>query len=166
MRLTGTPSWLNIRRRAAVPHCGDTGLGDRPGPARRIWAIGGGKGGIGKSFLAVNLATVAARTGCRVLLVDADLGGANLHTCLGMRSGDRVNLSDYLQDRVVDLEKAAIETPVPGLRLIMGALGHTGAAETSRVPLPRPGLLSCRPLQAHRVQHPPTQPAPPGASAI
>ncbi len=132
MRLTGTPSWLSIRRRAAVPHCGDTGLGDRPGPARRIWAIGGGKGGIGKSFLAVNLATVAARTGCRVLLVDADLGGANLHTCLGMRSGDRVNLSDYLQDRVVDLEKAAIETPVPGLRLIMGTLGHTGTAETSR----------------------------------
>ncbi|MFQ5514170.1 MAG: P-loop NTPase [Myxococcota bacterium] len=96
-----------------------------------MWAIGGGKGGIGKSFLAVNFATVAARTGRRVVLIDADLGGANLHTCLGLRGGERINLSDYLHDRIVDLEKAAIDTPVPGMRLILGTLGHTGAAETS-----------------------------------
>jgi flagellar biosynthesis protein FlhG len=94
--------------------------------------VGGGKGGIGKSFLAVNFAAVAARTGRRVLLIDADLGGANLHTCLGLRAGARVNLSDFLNDRILDLEKVAIDTPVPGLRLILGALGHTGAAETSR----------------------------------
>jgi flagellar biosynthesis protein FlhG len=99
---------------------------------RRVWAIGGGKGGIGKSFLAVNLATVAARMGWRVLLIDADLSGANLHTCLGVRGGNRVNLSDYLYDRVVDIDKAVIDTAVPGLRLIMGALDHTGMAETSR----------------------------------
>lgn len=97
-----------------------------------MWAVGGGKGGVGKSVLAANLATVAARMGWRVLLIDADLGGANMHTFLGVRGGTRVNLSDYLNDRVVDLEKAAIDTPVPGLRLIMGALDHAGNAETTR----------------------------------
>jgi flagellar biosynthesis protein FlhG len=94
--------------------------------------VGGGKGGIGKSFLVANLATVAARSGRRVILIDADLGGANLHTCLGVRAGERVSLSDYFEDRVVDLEKVAIETPIPGLRLILGALGHTGKAETTQ----------------------------------
>ena len=50
----------------------------------RVWAIGGGKGGVGKSVIAVNLAATLAGKGNRVVLVDADLGGANLHTLLGM----------------------------------------------------------------------------------
>ena len=132
MRLTGTPSWLNIKQRSARARGGDDPSRGPQEPVRRVWAIGGGKGGIGKSFLAVNLATVAARMGWRVLLIDADLSGANLHTCLGVRGGNRVNLSDYLYDRVVDIDKAVIDTAVPGLRLIMGALDHTGMAETSR----------------------------------
>ncbi len=132
MRLTGTPSWLNIKQRSARARGGDDPSRGPQEPVRRVWAIGGGKGGIGKSFLAVNLATVAARMGWRVLLIDADLSGANLHTCLGVRGGNRVNLSDYLYDRVVDIDKAVIDTSVPGLRLIMGALDHTGMAETSR----------------------------------
>jgi flagellar biosynthesis protein FlhG len=100
--------------------------------AGQVWAVGGGKGGIGKTFLAANLGTVAASLGRRVILIDVDLGGANLHTCLGIRGGSRTNLSDYLEERVVDLEKASIETPVPGLRLILGALGHAGARETTQ----------------------------------
>ena len=102
-----------------------------PPPPTCVWAIGGGKGGIGKSFVAANLATLAARSGRRVVLIDADLGGANLHTCLGVRGGERVNLTDYFQDRVTDLDKVALETPVPGLRLIMGALSQAGKAETT-----------------------------------
>ncbi len=131
MRRTGTPSWLSVRR-------GEPTLGSEtdnfvvaPPPPARVWAVGGGKGGIGKSFLVANLATVAARSGKRVILIDADLGGANLHTCLGVRAGERVSLSDFLEDRVLELEKVAIETPVPGLRLILGALGHTGKVETT-----------------------------------
>ena len=106
MRFTGTPSWLTARRPGSGPVREDRPSTTASERRLRIWALGGGKGGIGKSFLAANLATVAARTGRRVLLVDADLGGANLHTCLGVRSGTRVNLSDYLCERVVDLEKA------------------------------------------------------------
>lgn len=126
MRLTGTPSWLRARQQDAP---------ELPRPPRstraRIWAVGGGKGGIGKTFISANLATVAARTGRRVILIDADLGGANLHTCLGIRGGARVNLSDYFEDRIVDLDKAALDTPIPGLRLILGTLGHAGKAETT-----------------------------------
>jgi flagellar biosynthesis protein FlhG len=97
-----------------------------------VWAVGGGKGGIGKSFLVANLATVAARSGRRVVAIDVDLGAANLHTCLGVHTRERINLSDYIEDRIADLEKAALETPVPGLRLIAGALGHTGTVETNQ----------------------------------
>ena len=132
MRLTGTPSWIKVRRRSASEKINPSAPVPRRELDRCVWAVGGGKGGIGKSFLAANFATVAARSGRRVMLIDCDLGGANLHTCLGVRTGQRVNLSDFLNDRVADLEKAAIDTPIPGLRLILGTLGHTGAAETSR----------------------------------
>ena len=132
MRRTGTPSWLSTRRgEPALSGRGDD-VAVTPPSVARIWAVGGGKGGIGKSFLVANLATVAARSGRRVILIDADLGGANLHTCLGVRAGERVSLSDYFEDRVADLDKVAIETPIPGLRLILGALGHTGKAETTQ----------------------------------
>ncbi len=129
MRLTGTPSWL--RTRDAERPSSDPPRSLQSSRAR-IWAIGGGKGGIGKTFIAANLATVVAKTGRRVILIDADLGGANLHTCLGVRGGARVNLSDYFEDRIEDLDKLALETPVPGLRLILGALGHAGKAETTQ----------------------------------
>ena len=130
MRLTGTPSWLtNKGRSSSASGREDDWAGARRG---RVWALGGGKGGTGKSFLVANLGAVAATLGKRVIVIDADLGGANLHTCLGVRGGSRVNLSDYLEGRVGDLAKTAIETPIPGLRLILGTLGHVGATETTR----------------------------------
>ncbi len=128
MRLTGTPNWLSGKRRGER----SSPVGIQSGGPARVWSVGGGKGGIGKSFLVANLATVAARSGRQVIVIDADLGGANLHTCLGVRPVERVNLSDFLEHRIEDLEKAALDTPIPGLRLIVGALGHTGAAEANQ----------------------------------
>ena len=54
----------------------------RSGP--RIWAIGGGKGGVGKSVVSSSLAAAMAAAGRRCAVIDADLGGANLHTLLGV----------------------------------------------------------------------------------
>jgi flagellar biosynthesis protein FlhG len=63
--------------------------------ARRIVAVGGGKGGIGKSLVSANLGIALARAGHRVILADVDLGGANLHTCLGMTQ-PQATLSDVV----------------------------------------------------------------------
>ena len=45
-------------------------------------AVGGGKGGVGKSFIASNLACSIALQGHKVVLIDADLAGSNIHTMI------------------------------------------------------------------------------------
>src|SRR5262245_30576797 len=91
-----------------------------PKPERQIWSIGGGKGGIGKSLLTASLGWQLAQLGKRVLMVDADLGGANLHTCLGIPNPERT-LGDFIRRQVAKIEDIAVETGVSGLRLISGA---------------------------------------------
>lgn len=98
-----------------------------PRTRRQIWSVGGGKGGIGKSLLTASLGWQLARMGKRVVLVDADLGGANLHTCLGLACPDRT-LADFIQRRAERIEDVAIETGFRGLRLISGASDFLGAA--------------------------------------
>lgn len=90
------------------------------GPTRRIVAIGGGKGGIGKSLIAVTLAIEMVRRGMRVVLVDCDLGGANLHSLLGM-AYPKETLSDFVLRRTASLGELVVPTPVAGLGLISGA---------------------------------------------
>ena len=52
------------------------------GKVARITAVTSGKGGVGKTFLSANLAAALARQGQRVLVLDADLGLANLDVVL------------------------------------------------------------------------------------
>ena len=56
----------------------------RAGPRARITAITSGKGGVGKTFVAANLAAALAASGQRVLVLDADLGLANLDVVLNL----------------------------------------------------------------------------------
>ncbi|MDY7035928.1 MAG: P-loop NTPase, partial [Thermodesulfobacteriota bacterium] len=60
-----------------------------------IYPIGGGKGGSGKSFITANLGALFARQGKKVVLVDLDLGGANLHTLLGLKNPE-IGLDEFL----------------------------------------------------------------------
>jgi flagellar biosynthesis protein FlhG len=89
-------------------------------PAPRIWAVGGGKGGVGKSVVTSSLAIALCNGGPRCALVDADLGGANLHTLLGVPRPDRT-LSDFLTGRVKELSEVLTPTAIPGLSLVSGA---------------------------------------------
>ncbi len=95
--------------------------------SRRVVSIGGGKGGIGKSLVSANLGIELARRGKRVVLVDADLGGANLHTALGIDLPRRT-LSDFIERRVSRIEDVVTPTGIPNLGLVSGALDHLDAA--------------------------------------
>ena len=86
----------------------------------QIWAVGGGKGGTGKSLVAASLGIHLAQMGRRVILVDGDLGAPNLHTVLGM-APPALALSDFVKRRFESIETVVLETGVPRLSLISGA---------------------------------------------
>ena len=94
---------------------------------KKLWSIGGGKGGIGKSIFTLGLGISLARLGHKIVVVDADLGGANLHTLMGVRYPPHT-LEDFLLKRVPRLEDIIIETGVKGIGLICGADDILGAA--------------------------------------
>jgi flagellar biosynthesis protein FlhG len=96
-------------------------------PARRLVALAGGRGGTGRSVLAANIAVYLAQLGKRVVLVDADLGGACQHTILGIDrpQSSLTQVIDRQADHVADL---IVETPVPNLHLLPGASDRFGVA--------------------------------------
>ena len=96
------------------------------------YPIGGGKGGSGKSFIAANLGVLLAKQGKKVVVVDLDLGGANLHTFLSLKS-PKLGLNDFLNKTHKKLDQVAVPTSIPNLSLIsssncsheIGNLFHT-----------------------------------------
>jgi len=93
---------------------------DRPAQPPTIWAVGGGKGGVGKSVLSTIFALWLARLGKRTTIVDVDLGGANVHTLLGIKSPPKT-INDYISKKYPSLEDICIDTGVKNLRLLSGA---------------------------------------------
>jgi flagellar biosynthesis protein FlhG len=89
-------------------------------PAPIIWAVGGGKGGVGKSVVSTLLAFWLARMGKRTVLIDVDLGGANLHTLLGIKNPPRT-LNDFITRNFDSLEEICVDTEAKNLRLISGS---------------------------------------------
>ena len=85
-----------------------------------IISVASGKGGVGKSVVASNLAVVLAKRGKRVILTDLDTGGANQHILFGLFH-PTATLTDFLNRRVNTLEGVAqsIES-CQGLRIIPG----------------------------------------------
>lgn len=86
----------------------------------RIVAIGGGKGGCGKTLVSACLGHELARRGLGAILVDCDLGGANLHSLLGLEYPQKT-LSDFVLRRCDSLGDLVVPTAAPGLGLISGA---------------------------------------------
>ena len=90
-------------------------------------SIGGGKGGVGKSVVASNLGIAMARLGFRVVLVDADLGSANLHTLFSVERPGHT-LQAFVDKRIGSLEEAVVPTGEARLFLLPGTSGVADAA--------------------------------------
>ncbi len=99
--MTGMPEWQSMFKRCVI-------------------AVGGGKGGTGKSLLAANLGIALAELKQHVIVIDLDLGGANLHTCLGIRY-PKITLGDFLQRKLTSIDKALLPSPIENLKLINGS---------------------------------------------
>jgi flagellar biosynthesis protein FlhG len=101
-------------------------LADTP-QSSRIITVGGGKGGVGKSIVALNLAAALTAEGKRVVIADMDLGAANQHLLLGIpRPGP--GLQALLDKSVAEAKDCLCETSVPNLRLLAGTGGVLGDA--------------------------------------
>ncbi|MBC2710730.1 MAG: P-loop NTPase [Desulfosarcina sp.] len=86
----------------------------------QIWAVGGGKGGIGKSVLSILISMALAEKGNDTVVIDGDLGGANLHTFMGIRTPSRT-LNDFISRQYATLDEVCMGTEQKGLRIICGA---------------------------------------------
>jgi len=83
---------------------------------RRVIAVGGGRGGVGKSTLTLNLGVYFAQLGRSVVVCDADPVGSNLHAMLGLASAPLVPY-----DPEDERPPKPVKTPVPGLSLLPSA---------------------------------------------
>ncbi len=99
----------------------------QPESERKIIAVGSGKGGVGKTVLSSSIGIGLAALGKEVVLVDADFGGANLHTCMGILEPEFTFLDYYTLQRD-SLEDILLDTPLTNLKLISGASGILGLA--------------------------------------
>jgi len=95
-------------------------------PGARTLAVTSGKGGVGKTFVTANLAAALAAQGQRVLVLDADLGLANLDVVLNLHP--KLTLHDVFTDKAT-LEQAIL--PAPGGFSVL--LAGSGMVEYSRL---------------------------------
>jgi flagellar biosynthesis protein FlhG len=105
----------------SVAHADFTQLRGRIEPGSTIIAVGGGKGGVGKSFVSSSLSIFLAQLGFETLAIDMDLGGANLHTNLGLATAPTKGINEFLIDPALELKDLTQKTHWPKLKMISGA---------------------------------------------
>lgn len=128
---------------------------DAPGVTgvRNIIAISSGKGGVGKSTTAVNLALALKRLGARVGILDADVYGPSIPMMLGVMGAKPAHDGKTM-------------APIPAHGLLANSIGFLVGAEDATIwrgpgqqgvnanfarnPLGRSGLFNCRPATGHR----------------
>ena len=98
----------------------------RPRAGARTLAVTSGKGGVGKTFVTANLAAALAARGQKVLVLDADLGLANLDVVLNLHP--KLTLHDVFTDKAT-LDQAIL--PAPGGFSVL--LAGSGMVEYSRL---------------------------------
>ena len=92
-----------------------------------IWSVAGGKGGTGKSIITANLGIGLSIIGFKIILVDGDLGGPNLHNYLSIKK-PQYTLNDFISNKISNLNEILIDTPLENLKIISGGTELLGVA--------------------------------------
>lgn len=93
----------------------------------QIVPLASGKGGVGKSLIACNLAIALGEAGKRVILADLDLGGSNLHLMLGLRRVQK-GIGTFLNAGDTDFSEIVLDTDYRNVRFIPGDAEIPGLA--------------------------------------
>ncbi|MDR2658920.1 MAG: P-loop NTPase [Spirochaetaceae bacterium] len=93
----------------------------------RVIPVASGKGGVGKSLAAANLAVAFAQAGKQVVLADLDLGASNLHLIIGHQKPG-ASIGAFLNNNKIDFSSIIASTDIPNLRFIPGDAEIPGAA--------------------------------------
>src|SRR5258708_4469460 len=112
----------------------------------KVIAVTGGKGGVGKTTVSANLAVSIAASGRDVMLVDADLGLANVDVVLGLHT--RFHLGNVIEGECA-LEDAIVTGP-HGLQIVPAASGIKRMATLS--PAEHAGIIRAFRDLYHRVE--------------
>lgn len=88
-----------------------------------IWAVGGGKGGAGKTFVISQIASYLASIKKKVIVIDTDFGGANLHSFFGITAKKRT-IRDFYQNEI-SLQDIIVKTKIKNLEIIPGDINTT-----------------------------------------
>ncbi len=92
-----------------------------------IVPIASGKGGVGKSMIAANLAIALSQAGRRVVLADLDLGASNLHLILGEPT-PKQGIGTFIIGQGTAFESVVLDTEYPNLRFVPGDAEVPGLA--------------------------------------
>ena len=95
----------------------------------RVICVSSGKGGVGKSNFTLNTALALRKKGFKTLIIDADLGLANIEVLLGIKP--RYTFMDIVEDTQVGLSDIMVEGPL-GINIISGG---AGISESANLPL-------------------------------
>ncbi|AWG43078.1 MinD/ParA family protein [Candidatus Borreliella tachyglossi] len=98
----------------------------------KIIPVASGKGGVGKTSFVANIGYKLSSLGKTVILIDLDLGGSNLHTCLGVKNTG-TGIGSFINKREKDFSNLIVETPYDRLYLIPGDALYAG---TANLPFP------------------------------
>ncbi len=96
--------------------------GKAPVQQARLYAVASGKGGVGKTVITASTGVALASMGHKVIVVDCDFGGANLHTVMGILQPE-TSFDDYFGTKGAPLSDFTVETPITNLRLLSGSCG-------------------------------------------
>jgi flagellar biosynthesis protein FlhG len=98
--------------------------------SKSIWAIAGGKGGTGKSFLSLNMAISMAFSGMKTVLIDLDILSPSLN--IFFNKDNKKSLDDYYRDKSLQLEDILVPSIFSNLSLIKGAMSVNSIPKSNR----------------------------------